>query len=122
MTYEWHLKEKHGQLSTGFHEVYESEDEIEESYLALINYLPQIDSINDKRIVHVTLFIANSKHKLSDGKFHWLHDDIGNLIKEKESTYFREESASLSIFFTEIFFVNELPNIEYYSHGDYGIQ
>jgi hypothetical protein len=122
MTYKWRLKEYHGQPSTGFHEVYESTGEWEESYLALINYLPNIDSVTNERIVHATLFIANSGHKITDGKFHWIHDDIGNLIKENKSTYFGEEISSPSTFFTEIYFVDELPNINYYTHGDFGIQ
>ena len=122
MIYEWQLRETHGQPSTGFHEVYESEGERAESYLVLINYLPQLDSITNKRVVHAALFIANSDQKITDGKFHWINDDIGTLIKEKESTYFKKESASPSTFFVEIHFVDELPNIKYYSHGDYGIQ
>jgi len=121
MIYKWNLKEQHGQLSIGFHEVYEAEGERAESYLVLINYLPQLDSINNERVVHTTLFIANSDHKITDGKLHWIHDDLGALIKEKESTYFEKESAPPSIFFTEIHFVEEIPNIKYYSHGDYGI-
>lgn len=79
MTYVWHLKEQNGQHSIGFHEIYVAEDNTE-SYLALINYLPQLESSNNEKIAHVTLFIAGDKQKMTDGRFHWIHDDIGVLI------------------------------------------
>ncbi len=122
MTYEWVLKESNGQALIGFHEIYETDKEEDVSCLALLYYFPQLDSTNNERIVHLNLFFVGSKQELTDGKFHWIHNDICELAKAKETEYFRIPGKQLSIIFSEVYFVDKLPKFEYYKHGDFGIE
>lgn len=122
MTFEWLLKEHHGQYSVGFREVYETKESEEVSCMAILYYYPQLDSTNNKKIIHLTLFFVGSKQDLSDGLFHWIHDDICELVKIKEGDYYRVSGNPFSIIYSEVCFLKELPILEYYTHGDYSCE
>ena len=65
--------------------------------------------------------ILGEKEDLTDGLFHWIYDDIGRIIKQKEDEYFEQNSEILDIMITQTLIVDKMPQIELISHGDYGV-
>jgi hypothetical protein len=52
----------------------------------------------------VTIFWECIKSDVTDGFFHWVLEDIGQLIKENEKSMFDESLNPIEILFTQQFF------------------
>ena len=67
------------------------------------------------------IFWNCKKSEITDGFFHWVMDDIGELIKENEKNLFDSELKNIELIMSQQFFCEKLPEIEYFTRGDYFI-
>jgi hypothetical protein len=116
-TYEWEKIEDKGQPAIGFVQIYVSSAN-GHNLKAIINYLPQFPDSDQKRRAHVTLFFEGKKENLTDGMFHWIYDDIYELIKLYESDKFKD-SEPIEQFMIQTLVLDEIPDFSLLSHGDY---
>jgi hypothetical protein len=116
----WEKALENGQESIGFVDVYTSNVE-GKKVKAIINYLPQFQDNNNNKQVHITLFFEGSKSDITDGLFHWIYDDICELIQENIDLRFTRKSEPLDFVYTQTFIVKNIPEFEHYTHGDYGL-
>ena len=88
---------------------------------AVISFLPQITGRSNQRQVNVCLFFEGKKVELTDGFFHWIYDDIGDIVQEKESEYFNSDSEALEYMITQTLIVDRMPQLDLVSNGGYAI-
>lgn len=120
MDYEWNLKAKNGQPAIGYQLIYETiADGI--PILTTIYCFPKLDQFGNNKIASVSVFWNCDENDITDGFFHWVLDDIGDLIKANENTLFDSQLNKIEIMFTQQFYCKTLPNIDYFTHGDYYI-
>ena len=118
MNFDWQRKLKRGQVATGFIEIFETNSK-NVNIRAIINYFPQFDQFDKNKICSVIVFYECSKIEISDGFFHWINDDIIDLIKENESEYYSKDLNNFEFMMLQNYLCKKLPEIEYFSHGDY---
>ncbi len=116
-TYEWEKIEDRGQLAKGFVQIYVSNAD-GHNLKAIINYLPQLPDSDQKKRAHVSLFFEGKKENLTDGMFHWIYDDIYELIKLHENDKFKA-SEPIEHFITQTLLLDKIPDFSLLSHGDY---
>ena len=117
MNYNWETTLEKGQTAIGFLEVYESVIK-GRNVRALVNYLPQFLD-RDEKNAHVTLFFEGARTELTDGLFHWIYDDLCDIVKSNEAMKYQERGKPFSLLFTQTFLVDNLPEFKYLTHGDY---
>ena len=88
---------------------------------AVISFLPQITGHSNQRQVNVCLFFEGKKVELTDGFFHWIYDDIRDIVQEKENEYFNSDSEALEYMITQTLIVDRMPQLDLVSNGDYAI-
>lgn len=120
MDYEWSVKKIEGQPAIGYNFICETKAN-DIPIMAAICSLPKLDQFGSNKIATVTVFWKCKKSDITDGFFHWVLNDIGEIIKEKEMTIFDGSLNPIEIMFTQQFFCNNLPNLQYFTHGDYYI-
>jgi len=120
MDYEWIVKKIEGQPAIGYEFICESKTN-NIPVMAAIYCFPKLDQFGSHKIATVTIFWECNKSDITDGFFHWVLDDIGQIIKDKEKSIFDESLNPIEIMLTQQFFCKKLPNVEYFTHGDYYI-
>jgi len=116
----WVKELEEGQYAIGFVEVYSTK--VNGMPLkAIINYFPQLLDDNNKRNISVTVFIVGNKEKITKSLFYEMMNDIGEIVKNSEPLKFNKESPSIPYMITQSFFVEKLPELKYYTHGDFDI-
>ena len=120
MNYEWERASERGQKGVGYVEVYNTTAK-GHRISSVISFLPQITDHSNKRQVNVCLFFEGKKVELTDGFFHWIYDDIGDIVQEKESEYFNSGSEALEYMITQTLIVDRMPQLDLVSNGDYEI-
>jgi len=118
MENKWNKDLDEGQPAIGFVEIY-STTVYEMPLKAIINYFPQLLDDNNKRNVSVTVFIVGTKEKITKSIFYEIMNDIGEIIKSSEPLKYSKDSNSISYMMIQSFFVNKLPDLRYYTHGDF---
>ena len=53
--------------------------------------------------------------------FHWIYNDIGDIVQGKESEYFNSESEALEYMIIQTLIVDKMPQLDLVSNGDYAI-
>jgi hypothetical protein len=119
MNYSWRKTLEKGQKAIGFLEVYISVIE-GRNVAAIVNYLPQFPDSNYQKDAHITLLFEGQRTDITDGFFHWMYDDICDIVKSNEKMKYQESAKSLSYLLTQTFLVDKIPDFEYLTHGDYG--
>lgn len=123
MDYNWILKKQSGQPALGYHRIYETNAE-GVPILVTIYCLPKLDVLGNKKIATVTVFWGCKEGHITDGFFHLVCNDIGELIKNDEKQLFDNSiPEDIEVMFTEHYYSNneQLPNIEFFTCGDYHI-
>lgn len=120
MEYEWKLKTKAGQPAIGYQLVYETVAK-NIPILVTIYCFPKLNEFGDNKIASTVIFWNCKKSGITDGFIHWVMDDIGELIKENEKNLFDSELKNIELIMSQQFFCEKLPEIEYFTHGDYFI-
>lgn len=120
MNYEWRRVSARGQRGVGNAEVYNTTAN-GHRISAVISFLPQITGRSNQRQVNVCLFFEGRKVDLTDGLFHWIYDDIGDIVQERESEYFDIDSEELEYMITQTLTVDRMPQLDLVSNGDYAI-
>jgi hypothetical protein len=122
MDYKWEKIEDHGQPAIGFIEIYKSDLDNKANALAVINYFPQLPSRGYEQEATITLYYDGTKDSISDGFFHWIFNDLSEIIANNEEKMFQEKTGKkIKHSQIQFFIVDKLPNLIYYSHGDYAI-
>jgi len=119
MNYEWTRTLEKGQRSKGYIEIYETIAQ-NINIRAIINYYPKLNEFSNNKICNVTIFYTCEKKDITDGFFHWISDDICELISKQENLKYESGMNNFKTMFTQHFIVKKLPDMEYFSHGDYG--
>jgi len=88
---------------------------------AVISFFPQITGRSNQKQVNVCLFFEGEKADLTDGLFHWIYDDIGEIVKRKEGEYFDGNAEELEYMITQTLLVDRMPQFDLISNGDYAI-
>jgi hypothetical protein len=120
MDYNWEKKLDVGAPHKGYVEIYETVTD-RAKVRAIINYLPNLNQFSNNKICHTTLLLTCQKDDITDGYFHWILDDICDLIVLQENIKFPAGMLDFKTMFTQHFFVNELPEMIYFNNGDYSI-
>jgi len=120
MNYEWELASKKGQKGIGYVEVHSTIAK-DHHVRAVISFFPQITGRSNQKQVNVCLFFEGEKADLTDGLFHWIYDDIGEIVKQKEGEYFVNNSEKLEYMVTQTLLVDRMPQFDLISNGDYAI-
>lgn len=116
-TYNWEKVEDRGQPAIGFVQIYVSSAD-GHNLKAIINYLTQFPESDQKKRAHVTLLFEGKKENLTDGMFHWIYDDLYELIKLHESDKFKDYEP-IEHFMTQTLVLDKIPDFTLLSHGDY---
>lgn len=122
MEYEWKKTLAEGQEPIGYIEIYETiakNDEKNINIRTIINYYPKLNEFSNNKICNVTIFYACEKKDITDSFFHWISDDICELISNQENTKYESGMNNFKTMFTQHFFGKKLPDMEYFTHGDY---
>ena len=120
MNYKWNVKKIEGQPAIGYEFICEAiANDI--PVLSTIYCFPKQDEFGNHKIATVTIFWECERKDISDGFFHWVLDDIGQVIKEKENKLFDISLDNIEIMLTQQFFCKKIPELEYFTHGDYFI-
>lgn len=119
MDYDWIKILDEGQRPIGYIEVYETTAENDIKIRAIITYYPDLNQFSKNRICNVTILFVCEKKDITDGFWHWVLDDITELISNQEEMKFDKEMKKFETMFTQQFFVKELPEMIYFTHGDY---
>ena len=123
MDYNWTLKKQSGQPALGYHRIYETNAE-EVPVLVTIYCLPKLDVLGNKKIATVSVFWGCNEGRITDGFFHWVCNDIGELIKNDEKQLFDNSiPEDIEVMFTEHYYFEDgkIPSFKFLSHGDYYI-
>lgn len=72
--------------------------------------------------VFIKLFFEGQQSDITDGLFHWLYDDICEIVKSNEVMMYPHKTMPLSFLLTQTFLLEKLPNLEYLTHGDYACE
>ena len=119
MNYTWRKTFEKGQNAIGFIEVYTSVIK-GRNVTAIVNYLPQFPDSSYQKDAHITLFFEGQRADITDGLFHWMYDDICEIVKSNEEMKYQASARALSYLLTQTFLVEKMPDFEYFTHGDYG--
>jgi hypothetical protein len=57
--------------------------------------------------------------EMTDGLFHWIYDDLSNIVKSKEDAYFEASATNLQYIITQTLAIDRMPELQLFSHGDY---
>ena len=118
MNYEWDNIVSEGQPGEGYCDVYNAiVDSI--SVRIIVSYFPNLKQFNKNKVCSVTAFYACHKKEITSGKFHWIMDDVVELIQEVESERYEPSMSKFNVMMTQHFFVKEMPDMEYSTHGTY---
>jgi hypothetical protein len=120
MDYTWDRIEIHGQSAIGFIEIYKSDTDGKAKILATINYFPQLPFSDYKKEATITLFYEGTKESITKGFFHWILDDLSEIIQNNEDKMYPQKTDK-KIEYSQIQFytVDKLPKLNYFTHGDY---
>jgi hypothetical protein len=122
MNYRWEKIEGHGQSAIGFLEIYKSEIDNQASILAVINYLPQLPFSNYEKNATITLFYEGTVGSITDGYFHWILDDLSEIIRNNENKMFPNKTdKKIECSMVQFYTVSKLPELNYFTHGDYAV-
>jgi len=123
MNFSWNKIEEYGQPASGFLEMYKSDTGNRGKILAIINSFPQLPFSNYEKHVTITIFFDGIKALITDGFFHWVLDDLSDIIKGNEPHFFQEKTdKKLEHSQVQFYFVSKLPDLEYFTHGDYALE
>lgn len=86
---------------------------------AIIGYFPDLNQLSKNKICNVTFFYCGNKNELTSGVFHSISDDITELIQNDEDVKFKPAMNKFEFMMTQHFFVEEIPDLRFYSHGTY---
>ena len=113
MNYEWNkIVDERSCNDIGAVEVYTTvakSNHSQNHVLSIISYPPECISGS----VNICLYFKGVKEAITDGYFHWIMNDLADLAMQN---YSGEKP-----FFTQTFIVSELPDISYFTHGDFSI-
>jgi hypothetical protein len=122
MDYTWNLIDEQGQPPIGFIEMYESPTDGRAKILAIINYFPQLPDSNYEKEATITLFYEGAKETITDGYFHWILNDLSEMITiNEDKRYPQKTSKKIEYSQIQFYIVEKLPQLKYYTHGDYAI-
>ena len=120
MTFNWTVSAKQGQPAIGF--VFECKsNDANVPVLALVYCYPNINQFGNNKIANVTVFWQGTKTKVTKSFFHEVLADIGEIIKNDEINLFDGNSLPFDLMMTNQYFVKELPDVTYFTHGDYKV-
>lgn len=121
MDYNWTIEKENGQPDIGYvFKCTTNADGIQ--ILATVYCFPKLDQFANNKIASVSVFWECEKEKITDGFFHWIMNDIYEIIKCNENSLFDKSLNPLDMAMTQHFFVPKLPNLQYFTHGDYAIR
>lgn len=115
----WERILEEGQKAIGYLDIYTTVFQ-GNNVKAVINYMPQFPKNSFKKDAHITLYYEGTKSELTDSKLMDIFNDILDIIRTNEANKYPEAANQLSYVLTQVFIVDRIPNIEYYSHGDFG--
>ena len=122
MDYIWSKIEEHGQPAIGFIEIYKSDTDGKANILAIINYFPQLPFSDYEKHATITLYYEGTKNSITDGFFHWILDDLSEIIRNNEDKNFSQKTEKrIEHSQIQFYIVDKLPDLTYYTHGDYAI-
>lgn len=120
MNFKWTVSKKQGQSGIGF--VFECKAiDANIPVSALVYCFPNLNQFGNNKIANVTIFWQGTKTEVTDVFFHWVLDDIGEIIKNDEINLFDGNSLPFDLMMTNQYFVKELPDVTYFTHGDYKV-
>ena len=120
MGYNWESKVSITTEGNGTIDAYQAvADSLE--ILAILSYSPILPISPKEKHIVALLFIKGEKSNLTDGQFHWIHDDLAEIVENRCGNIYAE-TGSVEFYLTNVLFVDELPNIDYFSHGTYSLQ
>lgn len=122
MNYNWKIGEYEGQPMIGYTFVCASEVE-NIAVSATIYCFPNLNEFGTNKIAAVTVFWQCDKQQITDGIFHAVMEDIGEIIKNDANTLFDYKLSSVfKLMMSQHFCVEQLPNLNLYDFGDYTIK
>lgn len=122
MTYEWEevfLKQSENKRTIGIFKSFAEPFEV----MAILSFTPISIYYPKEKHVEAVVFIKGDQKNLTDGKFNWIHHDLEEIIKDKSKNIYPENLLEIPYDFysTNVFFVQELPVLDYFTHGDFSI-
>ncbi len=121
MDYKWNKVINAGQKAIGYIDIYETNAKGID-IRAIVNFYPNIEQFGDNRICNTTILYSCSKSDITDAFFHFINDDIIKLIQGEETEKFDSTTKKFELMMTQQFFVKELPEMDYFTHGDYSAE
>ena len=120
MDYKWSVKKIEGQPAIGYNFICETiANNI--PIMAIIYCFPKLNQFGNYKIATVTVFWECTKTDITDDFFHGVLDDIGEIIQGRDDLVFDESLNPIKIMLTQQYFCKKLPNLGYFTHGDYYI-
>ena len=89
---------------------------------AIVNYLPEFPSRGKQREAHLTLIVEGVREQITDGLFHRILDDLTDMLVSKQTDFYRDDTVPLKYAFTQWFLVETMPDIQYFTHGEYACE
>jgi len=121
MNYSWQKTLSKGQKEIGYIEIYETvANNI--SIRAIISYFPNLNQFNNNKICSVSIAYSCKNSDVTSGFFHSINNDITQLIQSNEDICFESTMNKFEFMMTQQFFVKKLPELEYYTHGDFSTE
>lgn len=120
MDYKWIKTAEEGQNASGYINIFETNAK-NINIRSIVNYFPKLNQFGNNKICSVIVMYACTDQDMTKGFFRSINDDILELIQEQESEKFDKTSDKFKIMMTQQFFVDKLPKMEYYTHGDYSV-
>ena len=120
MNYKWNVSKHEGQAAIGY--VFSCETIAENiPVMAMINCFPKVNQFGNNKIASIVIFWECNKDKVTDGLFHWVMDDVGEIIKNNECCLFDNSLQKFDSMMSQHYFVEKLPKLTYFTHGDYAV-
>ena len=90
---------------------------------ATVYCYPNLNEFGNNKIAAVSVFWQCDKQRITDGVFHSVMDDIGEIIKNDAHRLFDYKlSNAFKLMMSQHFYCDKLPNIQQFTFGDYTIQ
>ena len=122
MNHNWEIGESEGQPMKGYTFVCASTVE-NIAVSATVYCFPNLNEFGNNKIAAVTVFWQCDKQHITDGVFHSVMDDIGEIIKNDADKLFDYKlSSDFKLMMSQHFYVEKLPNLNLYDFGDYSIE
>lgn len=122
MTYEWQIGSVDGEPMIGFSFTCSTNvDNIAVS--ATVYCYPNLNEFGNNKIAAVSVFWQCNKQRITDGVYHSVMEDIGEIIKNNAYRLFDYKLSSVfKLMMSQHFCCDKIPNLQQFTFGDYTIQ